>query len=82
MSDSAATAINFKSGARSAILCTPPVLSVVLESEFSGAFSDAKTRMDLFDSRFVEVVDPVHQALLEIRLATALQSPCNDFENR
>lgn len=54
---------------------------LVLEPGFSGAFIEAKTRMARLDIRFVEVSDPIRQALLEIYVATALRTPYNDFEN-
>jgi hypothetical protein len=47
---------------------------LVLESEFSGAFIDAKTRMASLDIPFVEMADPVHQALLEIYVANTLHA--------
>ena len=31
--------------------------------------------------RFVEETDPVRQALLEIYVATVLETPYNDFDN-
>lgn len=48
---------------------------------FGPAFVAAKERLRLMDLRFVEEVDPVRQALLEIYTATVLQTPYNDFEN-
>jgi hypothetical protein len=33
------------------------------------------------DIRFIEESDPVRQALLEIYVASALQTPFNDFDN-
>jgi hypothetical protein len=48
---------------------------------FAGAFREAKLRVADMDLRFVEEQDPRSQALLEIYAATALATPCNDFDN-
>lgn len=48
---------------------------------FGPAFEAAKRRVNAMDIRFVEEVDPVRQALLEIYVASALQTPFNDFDN-
>ena len=54
-------------------LCADPI--------FGPAFQAAKERVSEMDIRFVEEVDPVRQALLEIYAATVLHTPFNDFEN-
>ena len=48
---------------------------------FRAAFDAAKKRVNAMDIRFVEEADPVRQALLEIYVASALQTPFNDFDN-
>ncbi|MHB9026358.1 MAG: GIY-YIG nuclease family protein [Armatimonadota bacterium] len=48
---------------------------------FRAAFEAAKRRIRQMDLRFVEEVDPVRQALLEIYVATVLETPYNDFGN-
>lgn len=50
-----------------------------LDREFSNAFNSAKARVRNMDLRFVEEHDPLRQALLEIYVAVALQTPYNDF---
>jgi hypothetical protein len=46
---------------------------------FDKAFSAAKKRVRAMDVRFVEVTDPLEQALLEIYVAVVLDTPHNDF---
>jgi len=47
--------------------------------DFHTAFDKAKTRIREMDVRFVEEVNPVRQALLEIYVAVSLHTPYNDF---
>ena len=49
------------------------------DSTFRAAFNQAKIRIREMDVRFVEEVDPVRQALLEIYVAVSLRTPYNDF---
>lgn len=48
---------------------------------FGPAFQEAKKRVNAMEIRFVEETDAVRQALLEIYVASALQTPFNDFDN-
>jgi hypothetical protein len=48
---------------------------------FVDAFSSAKERIRKMNLRFVEEMDPVQQALLEIYVAVVLGTPYNDFDN-
>jgi predicted GIY-YIG superfamily endonuclease len=64
---------SYKREGSRAQLCADPV--------FGPAFEAAKRRVGAMDIRFVEEVDPVRQALLEIYAATVLQTPFNDFDN-
>lgn len=48
---------------------------------FGPAFIKAKERVRNMEIRFIEVNDPVQQALLEIYVAITLRTPFNDFEN-
>jgi hypothetical protein len=66
------TASYAKVGSRGDLLSDP---------EFATAFQAAKLRVASMDIRFVEEVDPVRQALLEIYVATVLRTPYNDFDN-
>jgi hypothetical protein len=50
------------------------------DPDFAQAFSAAKARIRDMDLRFVEETDPLRQALLEIYVAVALNTPHNDFE--
>jgi hypothetical protein len=54
-------------------LCNHPI--------FGPAFAEAKRRVAGMDIRYVEELNPVRQALLEIYVATILETPYNDFEN-
>jgi len=49
-------------------------------SSFRLAFDEAKKRIRAMDLRFVEEIDPVRQAILEIYVAMSLQTPYNDFD--
>ena len=49
--------------------------------KFGPAFMSAKLRVGAMDIRYVEESNPVKQALLEIYVATVLETPYNDFEN-
>ncbi len=60
-----------KVGSRKALMAIP---------EFSNAFSKAKERIRMMDLRFIEVDDPTQQAIFEIYVSTALQTPYNDFD--
>jgi len=59
-----------KEGSRSKLMQDPA---------FRAAFDQAKTRIREMDVRFVEVANPVRQALLEIYVAVSLRTPYNDF---
>lgn len=48
---------------------------------FNKEFAKAKLKIKNMDIRYIEVNDPIHQALLEVYIATELQTPYNDFEN-
>lgn len=48
---------------------------------FAAMFHDAKQQVANMDVRYVEEVDPVKQTLLEVYVATVLDTPYNDFEN-
>ncbi|HOJ07764.1 MAG: GIY-YIG nuclease family protein [Ignavibacteriota bacterium] len=48
---------------------------------FGPVFIKAKERIRVMELRFIEVNDPVQQALLEIYIAITLNTPFNDFEN-
>jgi predicted GIY-YIG superfamily endonuclease len=50
------------------------------EPKFKAAFDNAKERIRNMEVRFVEEIDPVKQALLEIYVATVLETPFNDFD--
>jgi predicted GIY-YIG superfamily endonuclease len=54
---------------------------LVKDAEFGPVFTASKARIRQFDLRFVEEQDPTRQALLEIYVATVLETPFNDFEN-
>jgi hypothetical protein len=53
--------------------------SLVENLDFSNAFSSAKERIRMMDLRFIEVDDQTQQAIFEIYVSTALQTPYNDF---
>jgi hypothetical protein len=48
---------------------------------FLAAFNEAKARIRKMDLRYVEAVEPVTQALLEMYAAVALDARYNDFDN-
>jgi len=48
---------------------------------FGRAFTKAKARVSNMDVRYVEEDDPLRQALLEMYVSIALQTPHNSFEN-
>ncbi len=50
------------------------------DPQFAEAFTLAKARIRSMELRFVEEIDPLRQALLEIYVAVALGTPYNDFE--
>jgi hypothetical protein len=54
---------------------------LVTHEIFGPAFVQAKFRVANMDLRFVEEIDPVRQALLEIYAAITLKTPYNDFDN-
>jgi predicted GIY-YIG superfamily endonuclease len=54
---------------------------LVKDPEFGPIFTACKARIRQFNLRFVEETDPTRQALLEIYVATILDTPFNDFEN-
>jgi hypothetical protein len=54
---------------------------LVRDPAFSAAFVAAKERLRAMEIRFVEETHPVRQALLEIYVATVLETPYNDFDN-
>ncbi len=65
------TEVSYKSeGSRSSLLA---------DSDFAKAFLSAKRRVRGMDLRYVEEVDQLRQALLEIYVAVALRTPYNDF---
>jgi len=53
---------------------------LMADPKFKAAFSGAKERIRLMDLRFVAEADPTRQALLEIYVAVALDTPYNDFD--
>jgi hypothetical protein len=53
---------------------------LILNAGFRKAFDLAKARIRRMNVRFVEEADPVRQAVLEIYIATALNTPYNDFD--
>ena len=55
--------------------------ALLADSQFSGAFDAAKTRVRRMHVRFIRVDHPVQQALLEIYAAISLSTPYNDFDN-
>jgi hypothetical protein len=55
--------------------------ALMLDLMFCGAFEAAKERIALMHIRYVPVSDSVRQALLEVYMATVLQTEHNDFDN-
>lgn len=53
---------------------------LLLEPQFAEAFSLAKRRVSNLHVRFAVEEEPVTQALLEIYVAIALETPYNDFD--
>ena len=53
--------------------------SLESEPEFSETFAKAKERVHRMDIRYVKEDDPLKQALLEIYVAIALDTPYNEF---
>jgi predicted GIY-YIG superfamily endonuclease len=51
-----------------------------LEGPFADAFTLCKTRVRNMDLRFIEEIDPLRQALLEIYVAVVLGTKYNDFD--
>jgi len=49
------------------------------DAAFALAFTDAKARVRSMEVRYVEEVDPLRQALLEIYASIVLGTPYNDF---
>lgn len=56
-------------------------VALMLEPEFALAFLESKARIREMELRFVEEVDPVRQALLEVYVALAVKAKHNDFDN-
>jgi hypothetical protein len=56
-------------------------LQMAKDAVFGPAFTASKARIRTLDLRFVEEADPTRQALLEIYIATVLETPYNDFAN-
>jgi hypothetical protein len=54
-------------------------LALTTDVEFAPAFADAKRRVREMQVRYVEEIDPLRQALLEIYVAVVLKTPYNDF---
>lgn len=55
--------------------------ALIKDAEFGSVFATSKARIRQFNLRFVEEEDATRQALLEIYVATVLETPFNDFEN-
>jgi len=54
--------------------------ALVKDEAFQAAFVKAKARIREMAVRFVEEAHPVRQAVLEVYIAVALQTPYNDFD--
>ena len=54
---------------------------LVLDPDFSAAFTGSKTRLCAMQIRVVEESNPLRQALLEMYVALSLETPYNDFDN-
>lgn len=54
--------------------------ALVAEPMFAAAFLEAKRRISRMSVRYVEETDQLRQALLEMYVHVALQTPFNDFE--
>jgi len=55
--------------------------SLLQDPVFLTAFSTSKRGVASYDLRFVGEDEPTRQALLEIYIATVLETPYNDFDN-
>ena len=55
--------------------------AMCIDTNFGSAFTASKARVRNMDVRFVEEMDPIRQALLEMYVAVALKTPQNSFEN-
>jgi hypothetical protein len=55
--------------------------AMCLDATFAAIFTSCKLRVRNMDVRFVEEIDPIRQALLEMYVAVALKTPHNSFEN-
>lgn len=53
---------------------------LMADPKFNASFSRAKERIRHMDLRFVAEANPTRQALLEIYVAVALDTPYNDFD--
>jgi hypothetical protein len=53
--------------------------ALTTNGEFARAFAVAKRRVREMQVRYVEEIDPLRQALLEIQVAIVLKTPYNDF---
>lgn len=53
---------------------------LAVDPYFAEAFNAAKHRVRAMNIRFTEERDPLRQALLEVYVAVALQTPYNDFD--
>jgi len=53
--------------------------SLLTDPDFANAFLSAKQRVRAMDLRYVEEVDQLRQALLEIYVSVVLRTPYNDF---
>ena len=51
------------------------------DPDFRKAFDQAKEKVRNMEVRFVEEQEPLEQALLEMYVAVALDTPYNDFDN-
>ncbi len=54
---------------------------LVADKAFNLAFMEAIKKVANMNIRYIEVNDPISQALLEIYIATVLRTPYNDFDN-
>jgi hypothetical protein len=48
---------------------------------FRLAFDSARERINGMEVQFIEEVNPINQALLEISAALRVEAPYNDFDN-
>lgn len=51
------------------------------DPDFSAAFQRAKERVHRMNVRYVEISEPMKQALFEMYAADALETPFNDWDN-